>query len=320
MKEGVKQNGKKAIIVLTTICVLVLVVGLVAGCNKDKGGDKILTSNKVGEIYAMSAVTGVSLLSSTQAQNVENTADQELPLSRPDSITDSDIIRVKEYLEMFKGMLLGGNYAPDISKPDENDGEYKDYGTKISVTLPSVNGGEDIFVIYYNETASQTQIKDDNETEVETTLEGIVIFNNTVYPIEGRKEVENEDGEIETEVTFKAYRNESKSSYIMIEQEIESNEVEYVYTLFEDGKMMQKTKVEFENDEEENEQEIKISFLDKASTEQKHTSFQLEKAKKGQDTFNVKYKADSRTEKFSVRIIDNEYVLTYRNGFVETIR
>lgn len=319
MKEFVKEKGKKAIIILSMICVLSLVVGLVAGCNKDKGGNKILTSKKVGEVYALSAVTGVSLLSSTQSQNVEKVADNDVPLSRPDSITESDIIRVKQYLEMYKGMLLGGNYTPDISKPNESDGEYKDYGTKISVTLPSLNGGEDVFVIYYNETAVKTVIKDDNETEVETTLEGVVIYNNTVYPIEGHKEVETEDGETETEVTFKAYRNENKSSYIMIEQEIESDEVEYVYTLFEDGKMMQKTKVEFENDEEENEQEIKISFMDKASTELKHTSFQLERAKVGQNTFNVKYKADSRTEKFSVEIVENEYVLTYRNGFVETI-
>lgn len=69
---------------------------------------------------------------------------------------------------------------------------------------------------------------------------------NAEYSVEGNYETENESDESESELYFKAFTNDTRTSYIEVEQQYESEdsgqeiEREYVYSVYEAGKLTEK--------------------------------------------------------------------------------
>ena len=71
--------------------------------------------------------------------------------------------------------------------------------------------------------------------------------------------IETEEGESESEMFFKAFLNSEKTSYIEVQQDFEieneagENEIEqeFVYSLYKDGKVVEKNVIKYESEDDE---------------------------------------------------------------------
>lgn len=348
MSKSVKNN-----LVVGIVAIAIILTSLIAltSCaptpNKGTTTDKQETE-KVRDIYAITAVSGVSLLADSFHNNAPKSVaiadiDSSDTLARPDGISDADTARIKQYLGMFEGYLLNNGINPEVTKPSEADGDYSSYQVKLTINLPNAGGSTDKYVMYYDEIDNSdnnkanvseindrdrddnddddNDIDDDNETEIKSGIKGVMIYADNAYPLVGKKEVEIEDGESESELSLRVYMSETeRNTYIDIDQEIENDEMEYVYSIYDNGTLVNKTKVEFENDIEDNEQEIKLEFYDNASGLISKTWYKIEKSKTINALFNIKYNAnDGNVYKLNIRVEGDTYTFEYRNGFTEVI-
>lgn len=349
------SKSVKNILAVSIVAIAIVLTSLIAftSCaTTPNKGDTTGTqeAEKVRDIYAITAVSGVSLLADSFRNNAPNSVamtdiDSSDVLARPDGISDADTARVKQYLGMFEGYLLNNGIIPEVTKPSEADGDYSSYQVKLTINLPNAGGTTDKYVMYYNEidntdanVANASEIndrdRDDNddddndiddddkdETEIKSGIKGVMIYADNVYPLIGKKEVEIEDGESESELSLRVYMSESaRDTYIDIKQEIENDEMEYVYSVYDNGTLINKTKVEFENDIEDNEQEIKLAFYDNNSGQISKTWYKIEKSESKNAVFNVKYNAnDGNVYKLNIKVDGDTYTFVYRNGFTEDI-
>lgn len=335
------SKSVKNIILASIIAVEIIFSSLIAltSCitSPNKGGTTgTQDAQKIRDIYAFTAVSGVSLLADSFRNNAPNSVamtDTNDALARPDGISDEDTIRIKQYLGMFEGYLLNNGISPDTSKPSDSDGDYSSYQIKLTINLPNAGGTTDKFVMYYNEINNsenkgnvseiddRDSDDDEDETEIESGIEGVMLYADNAYPLIGKKEVEIEDDESESELSLRVYISETvRDTYINIKQEVENDEMEYVYSVYESGKLINKTSVDFENDIEDNEQEIKLAFYDNNSGQISKTWYKIKKSKTNNALFNIKYNAnDGTVYKFNVSVNDGSYTFEYRNGFTEII-
>lgn len=335
------SKSVKNIILVGIVVVAIVLTSLIAltSCitSPNKGGTTgTQDAQKTRDIYAFTAVSGVSLLADSFRNNAPNSiamTDTNDALARPDGISDEDTIRIKQYLGMFEGYLLNNGISSEVTKPSESDGEYSSYQVKLVIDLPNAGGTTDKFVMYYNEINNsenkgnvskiddRDSDDDEDETEIESGIEGVMLYADNAYPLIGKKEVEIEDGESESELSLRVYVSETvRDTYINIKQEIENDEMEYVYSVYESGKLINKTSVDFENDIEDNEQEIKLAFYDNMSGQISKTWYKIKKSKANNALFNIKYNAnDGTVYKFNVSVNDGSYAFEYRNGFTEII-
>lgn len=292
-----------------------------AGCSNNNNG-KVYAANKQ-EVYAFSALSSAQYLTKeTNNANPTLLANNQT-LGRPDVIAN-DINTINNYVGMFDEYLLNGGFTSVISKPTpETDGEeYGNYGTKIHITLPNANGEKDEYVMYYTEINSQTETEideddDETETEIETTLSGVLLFNEDVFEITGEKTIEHDGKDTEVEIEFTTKSKTNKSNYIVVKQEMEKDEIEFTYAIHQNNALQSKTKIEWEN--ENGKAELKMQFLNKGAdgniTNIKYTLEQetIDSVK----VIAVKYKNGNATEKFTITDNGSTYLYTYANGFSE---
>ena len=101
--------------------------------------------------------------------------------------------------------------------------------------------------MYYNSNLEyvETDFDDDEEeTESRYTIEGIVIIDGVEYALEGYSEIEISGDESESEIYFKVTL--ADGSYIIMEQEAETDETELVYKVVSDKQVVEKIKFEYE--------------------------------------------------------------------------
>ena len=135
--------------------------------------------------------------------------------------------------------LISGNM---ITSKEENS-DLSDYQKMYTISTSDLDGNTSSYRFYFNELIiADEDDKDDDEVdnEQEFHLSGIVINNDVTYKMEGKKEIEA--GEFEVE--FKIMMDEL--NYVKVEQEIEDNEEEYKYTSYTDGKKTLEYELEFE--------------------------------------------------------------------------
>ena len=102
------------------------------------------------------------------------------------------------------------------------------YTFVMEISFPKLTGMES-YKMYYNEKNSTTHEKMDDaeyEAEFSTTIEGVLLVNDATYMVRGEREFEVEGNEKESSIEFITYLD--ASNYIVYEQSIEDNEVEYV--------------------------------------------------------------------------------------------
>ena len=195
----------------------------------------------------------------------------------------------------------GVNRDDKISKLKTSDGESPDYKAYIGYKIDNE----------YNID------KNNDKTEKDYSIKGILLIGGAEYFVEGVYETENDGGESESELYFKAFTNAEKTSYIEVrqkhERETKSDETEieqeYVYSVYVNGVLTERTEIEYET--EKDELELKMSVTKGGETE---TILFKGEFENGERILRARGKVNGQTVSFRVYVLNDGYRYVFDDG------
>lgn len=303
--------------ILSIVCALALIGTMTAAltaCDVKGGGgnaEKVKVNAK--DVYALSALTGAEYLGQT-----ESGATGAAETTRPGVITDADVSGIKDCLNMFDDIISGGGITQTVEKNEDVEGLYKDYPFVMTVTV----GNTGITAkMYYKEvnTVTETEIDDgEEETEVSTTLSGVMVFDDKEFEVRGKKEIETEGNEKETSIEFTTKSKANPLNYVKIKQSVEvengAQEVEYEYEIYENGEKVREFKLEIEDENGKTE----VTFKMEIENAPEETEYKIIKGDVD-GKFKIKYEKGKEKGFITVEAVEGGYKLTYNNGYSEVI-
>lgn len=303
--------------IISIVCALALIGTMTAAltaCDvKGGGGNAAKVKVNAKDVYALSALTGAEYLAQT-----ESGATGAAETTRPGVITDADVSGIKDCLNMFDDILAGGGISQNVAENTDKDGEFKDYPFVMTVTV----GNTGITAkMYYKEvnTVTKTEIDDgEEETEVSTTLSGVMVFDGKEYVVSGKKEIETEGNEKETSIEFTTKSKANPLNYVKIKQSVEvengAQEVEYEYEIYENDEKVREFKLEVEDENGKTE----VSFKMEIENAPEETEYKIIKGDVD-GKFKIKYEKGKEKGFITVEAVEGGYKLTYQNGYSEVI-
>lgn len=303
--------------IISIVCALALIGTMTAAltaCDvKGGGGNAAKVKVNANDVYALSALTGAEYLAQT-----ESGATGAAETTRPGVITDADVSGIKDCLNMFDDILAGGGISQNVAENTDKDGEFKDYPFVMTVTV----GNTGITAkMYYKEvnTVTETEIDDgEEETEVSTTLSGVMVFGDQKFDVTGKKEIETEGNEKETSIEFTTRSQTNRDNYVKIKQSVEvengAQEVEYEYEIYENGEKAREFKLEVEDENGKTE----VSFKMEIENVPEETEYKIIKGDVD-GKFKIKYEKGKEKGLITVEAVEGGYKLTYNNGYSEVI-
>lgn len=302
--------------IISIVCALALVGTMTAAltaCDVKGGGNAAKVKVNANDVYALSALTGAEYLAQT-----ESGATGAAETTRPGVITDADVSGIKDCLNMFDDILAGGGISQNVAENTDKDGEFKDYPFVMTVTV----GNTGITAkMYYKEvnTVTETEIDDgEEETEVSTTLSGVMVFDGKEFDVTGKKEIETEGNETETSIEFTTKSTTNPLNYVKIKQSVEvengAQEVEYEYEIYENGEKAREFKLEVEDENGKTE----VSFKMEIENVPEETEYKIIKGDVD-GKFKIKYEKGKEKGFITVEAVEGGYKLTYNNGYSEVI-
>lgn len=303
--------------ILSIVCALALIGTMTAAltaCDvKGGGGNAAKVKVNANDVYALSALTGAEYLAQT-----ESGATGAAETTRPGVITDADVSGIKDCLNMFDDILAGGGISQNVAENTDKDGEFKDYPFVMTVTV----GNTGITAkMYYKEvnTVTETEIDDgEEETEVSTTLSGVMVFDDKEFEVSGKKEIETEGNEKETSIEFTTKSKANPLNYVKIKQSVEvengAQEVEYEYEIYENGEKAREFKLEIEDENGKTE----VTFKMEIENAPEETEYKIIKGDVD-GKFKIKYEKGKEKGFITVEAVEGGYKLTYNNGYFEVI-
>ena len=159
--------------------------------------------------------------------------------------------------------------------------------------------------------------KNNDKTENDYSIKGILLIGGAEFFVEGVYETENDGGESESELYFKAFTNAEKTSYIEVrqkhERETKSDETEieqeYVYSVYVDGVLTERTEIEYET--EKDQLELKMSVTKGGETETLLFKGEFEN---GQRILRARGKVNGQTVSFRVYVLNDGYRYVFDDG------
>lgn len=302
--------------IISIVCALALIGTMTAAltaCDVKGGGNAAKVKVNANDVYALSALTGAEYLDQT-----ESGATGAAETTRPGVITDADVSGIKDCLNMFDDILAGGGISQNVAENTDKDGEFKDYPFVMTVTV----GNTGITAkMYYKEvnTVTETEIDDgEEETEVSTTLSGVMVFDGKEFEVSGKKEIETEGNEKETSIEFTTKSKANPLNYVKIKQSVEvengAQEVEYEYEIYENGEKVREFKLEIEDENGKTE----VSFKMEIENVPEETEYKIIKGDVD-GKFKIKYEKGKEKGFITVEAVEGGYKLTYNNGYFEVI-
>lgn len=303
--------------IISIVCALALIGTMTAAltaCDvKGGGGNAAKVKVDAKDVYALSALTGAEYLAQT-----ESGATGAAETTRPGVITDADVSGIKDCLNMFDDILAGGGISQNVAENTDKDGEFKDYPFVMTVTV----GNTGITAkMYYKEvnTVTETEIDDgEEETEVSTTLSGVMVFGDQKFDVTGKKEIETEGDEKETSIEFTTKSKANPLNYVKIKQSVEvengAQEVEYEYEIYENGEKAREFKLEIEDENGKTE----VTFKMEIENAPEETEYKIIKGDVD-GKFKIKYEKGKEKGFITVEAVEGGYKLTYNNGYSEVI-
>ena len=303
--------------IISIVCALALIGTMTAAltaCDvKGGGGNAEKVKVNANDVYALSALTGAEYLDQT-----ESGATGAAETTRPGVITDADVSGIKDCLNMFDDIISGGGITQTVEKNEDVEGLYKDYPFVMTVTV----GNTGITAkMYYKEvnTVTETEIDDgEEETEVSTTLSGVMVFDDKEFEVSGKKEIETEGNEKETSIEFTTKSKANPLNYVKIKQSVEvengAQEVEYEYEIYENGEKAREFKLEIEDENGKTE----VSFKMEIENAPEETEYKIIKGDVD-GKFKIKYEKGKEKGFITVEAVEGGYKLTYNNGYFEVI-
>lgn len=303
--------------IISIVCALALIGTMTAAltaCDvKGGGGNAEKVKVDANDVYALSALTGAEYLDQT-----ESGATGAAETTRPGVITDADVSGIKDCLNMFDDIISGGGITQTVEKNEDVEGLYKDYPFVMTVTV----GNTGITAkMYYKEvnTVTETEIDDgEEETEVSTTLSGVMVFDDKEFEVSGKKEIETEGNEKETSIEFTTKSKANPLNYVKIKQSVEvengAQEVEYEYEIYENGEKVREFKLEIEDENGKTE----VTFKMEIENVPEETEYKIIKGDVD-GKFKIKYEKGKEKGFITVEAVEGGYKLTYNNGYFEVI-
>ena len=303
--------------IISIVCALALIGTMTAAltaCDvKGGGGNAAKVKVNAKDVYALSSLTGAEYLAQT-----ESGATGAAETTRPGVITDADVSGIKDCLNMFDDILAGGGISQNVAENTDKDGEFKDYPFVMTVTV----GNTGITAkMYYKEvnTVTETEIDDgEEETEVSTTLSGVMVFDGKEFEVSGKKEIETEGNEKETSIEFTTKSKANPLNYVKIKQSVEvengAQEIEYEYEIYENGEKVREFKLEIEDENGKTE----VSFKMEIENVPEETEYKIIKGDVD-GKFKIKYEKGKEKGVINVESVEGGYKLTYDNGYSEVI-
>lgn len=303
--------------IISIVCALALIGTMTAAltaCDvKGGGGNAAKVKVNANDVYALSALTGAEYLDQT-----ESGATGAAETTRPGVITDADVSGIKDCLNMFDDIISGGGITQTVEKNEDVEGLYKDYPFVMTVTV----GNTGITAkMYYKEvnTVTETEIDDgEEETEVSTTLSGVMVFDGKEFEVSGKKEIETEGNEKETSIEFTTKSKANPLNYVKIKQSVEvengAQEVEYEYEIYENGEKALEFKLEIEDENGKTE----VTFKMEIENAPEETEYKIIKGDVD-GKFKIKYEKGKEKGFITVESVEGGYKLTYNNGYFEVI-
>ncbi len=303
--------------IISIVCALALIGTMTAAltaCDvKGGGGNAAKVKVNANDVYALSALTGAEYLAQT-----ESGATGAAETTRPGVITDADVSGIKDCLNMFDDILAGGGISQNVAENTDKDGEFKDYPFVMTITVGNTGISAKM---YYREvnTVTKTEIDDgEEETEVSTTLSGVMVFGDQKFDVTGKKEIETEGNETETSIEFTTKSQANPLNYVKIKQSVEvengAQEVEYEYEIYENGEKAREFKLEVEDENGKTE----VSFKMEIENVPEETEYKIIKGDVD-GKFKIKYEKGKEKGFITVESVEGGYKLTYNNGYSEVI-
>ena len=303
--------------IISIVCALALIGTMTAAltaCDvKGGGGNAAKVKVNANDVYALSALTGAEYLAQT-----ESGATGAAETTRPGVITDADVSGIKDCLNMFDDVISGGGITQTVEKNEDVEGLYKDYPFVMTVTVGNTGITAKMSSKEVN-TVTETEIDDgEEETEVSTTLSGVMVFDDKEFEVSGKKEIETEGDEKETSIEFTTKSKANPLNYVKIKQSVEvengAQEVEYEYEIYENGEKAREFKLEVEDENGKTE----VSFKMEIENAPEETEYKIIKGDVD-GKFKIKYEKGKEKGFITVESVEGGYKLTYNNGYSEVI-
>ena len=172
---------------------------------------------------------------------------------------------IDRYMFLVTNLFGSSKIESNIAEGDIN------YQFAMNIHYTNLNGEVIFFKMLFNKRLLGEE-KEEDEVEQSYAIDGILLKENEKYHIEGLHKVENENGESESEMFFKAFLNSEKTSYIEVQQNFEienedgENEIEqeFIYSLYNNGKVVEKNTIKYES--EDNELSLRMNIVTKKGT------------------------------------------------------
>jgi hypothetical protein len=263
---------KKLFLSLTFI----LAVTLLAGCTLFKGTTSLSLFETKEDVYAFSAVSAMSALS--QMDNFTTVSNDSMFMNLNVNQEELEVLKDIEDLEPYLKLVETFMGQDNGFTTELTESPLEDYETLLIITIVDITGERLTYELHYNET-----ITDQDEDEVESTLEGVLIYDGQTFIFTGEREVE--EGEEAFEMT--AYLDENNYVFIEYSREIDEDEteIEFLFELYKDGTLVKSTEIEFEL--EEDEVEMTLYFMENG----RESEYKFEIETDGNETeYEIDYK------------------------------
>lgn len=252
-----------------------------------------------GDQTSAQVVPAVAALSSGTAQDVGN---------GPINSSEPPVEDINRYMSLVESLLSDG-----AIEGTGITGE-KGYAFGMSVQYTDLLGGTASYTMYYDKIFLYGET-DGDEKEENYAIKGILCTDTAEYSVEGNYETENESDESESELYFKAFTDDTRTSYIEVKQQYESEnsgqeiEREYVYSVYEAGKLTEKTVIEYES--EDGELELKLEITKNGKTE---TLTFRNATENGEHVLQAKGTFNGERVQFRVYIRQGKYHYVFQDG------
>lgn len=308
--------GAAAIVLILAILLPIVIPGSSPIPVPLPGGNKFAEITDADSFYAYGAASVGSLLASESAASPVSSVESGAVVLSMKSVSDESaaeekhVETVNRYMSLVEG-LLSENAIEATAVAGENGYEY---GMQIAYT--DLLGDTVSYALYFNKIFVSGEF-DEGETEEEYAIEGELIAEGRSYPVRGNYETEQDGSESENELYFRAYLDESERSYLEITQESETEserastetEKEYVYTRYENGRRVERTVVEYE--QEDGELELKLSI----EREGERDVLQFESARlNGESVLIAEGTLSGERVRFTVYIRESGYHYVFEDG------
>ena len=298
-----KTKKSKFIAIIAAILLCLPLALLLTAC----GGTKKQVNTNSKEMYALSAMSSAIYLQHEQEQTSAVKSMKAVKLAqtqadKPANITDEDLAGTESCLTMFGDVIKNNGFTQTVEKNTNLSEELGKYNFVMTISIPNLSN-TNTYKLYYDEIATETQVEiedEETETEISTTLEGVLIANETHFKVEGKKTIETEGNSTEYSIEFKTYLDEN--NYVVVEQSSENNELEYEYEIYKNGVKVQKIEIEFEK--ENNKTELEFKLVNITSGIKEKTIYKIKS--KDDQLFEISLNKNGAIQTFQAKIVEGK--------------